>query len=73
MSIAEWIGLGASVVGGTIMGIYKVFAAIDKAHRQERNEWRGSMERQFDKIGERDQRNESLLVKISTLIENQSK
>lgn len=81
MSI-ELYGIIGTFILGVITALIKVLSNIAKAHREdlqqmrkdaldERTVWRETFERQFDKIEQRDQRSESILTKIVTLIENQ--
>lgn len=70
----EWIKygtMGMAIVGlGFILNIcWKFSQRLLKEHKEERDVWRGMIEKQFDEIKERDAKQESLLHDIRRLLD----
>lgn len=62
--------LNYGVLGVVVVALGGYVLRIEKRHKEERDEWRKTIDKQFDRQNENIEKNTSILSGLKTLLEN---
>jgi hypothetical protein len=64
--------LNYGVLGICVLGLAGYILRIESRHKEERDEWKRSIDRQFDRQNENIEKNTSILSALKTLLETRN-
>lgn len=68
--LANNIAVNYGVLGVVVVALGYYIVSVEKRHKEERDEWRKTIEKQNDQINKNVQDNTSVLSALKTLLEN---